>query len=371
MRVRAAATAPDPDSALKRLARQLFEYELHSVVRSFGQWTDLREAVVTIARERPLPGYVPVLWRSWQAFPSLEKLAELLSETVARFGVEGTVVVRYEADVLAWLREHQPVDAIVHWTAHNGIPWNELPSIPDSPFEGDTPLITRIFHRTLQIGSGAQLLGMNEATLLGGWAQMSGESHMKAGANFLRGVTPAHWPRRHGAMEELRDSYGTPSKPGVTLSAAQARRSISEFWERVSVECREEFRQYFIGADLAFAFKGDATPERQEFWLDQRRGIVSVGHGTARDTPFCVIAFPGFVVVEFFALGNAAYLYPKDHSMERYWSRPEARARAWHPSELKWRTHEFPPPGDNRIIHQGGWQHRAQRTLLNWQDHYP
>ena len=337
---------------------------------------------MTIARARPLPGYVPVLWRSWQAFPSLEKLAELLSETVARFGVEGTVANRYQADVLAWLREHQPVDAIVHWTAHTGIPWNELPSIPDSPFEGDTPLITRIFHRTLQIGSGAQLLGMDEATLLGGWAQMSGESHMEAGANFLRGVTPDHWPRWHRALEKLRDNYGTPPKPGVTPSVARARKSNSKFWERIAVELQDAFRQYFIEKDLACAFRGDATPERQEFWLEQRAEIVSVwppsgartlhrAHGTAGETPFCVIAFPGFVVVEFFALGNAAYLYPNDHFMARYWSRPEKRARPLHPSELKWRTHEFSPPGDNRIIHQGWWQRRAQRTLINWQDHYP
>lgn len=370
-RVSEAASASDPGRALKGLAHDLGESELLTVVRSLGQWADLRNAVITIARERPLRRYVPVLWRSWQAFPALEPMVELLNESVERFGMKQAFADAYHDDAAGWLREDYPVDAIVHWTGARKITWDKLPSIPDSPFDADTPLIKHIFHRTLQIGSCEQLLGMEEDTVLEGWKQMSGDPHMEACANFLERVPSADWPAREETLDEVRESYGIPPKPGTTTAVAAVLESVPAFWKRVSEERREEFRQHFIALELAFAFRGDSTPDRRRFWMDQLREIVSVGRGTAGTTPFCVIAFPGFSVVEFFELGNAAYLYPSDHHIARHWSRRESIGRAWSLPDLKSRTHEFGPPGDNRILHMGDWQYAAYRTLMVWREHYP
>ena len=371
VRVSEAAGAPDPERELRALSYDLFERELLAVVRALGQWADLRNAVVTMARERPLRRYVPVLWRSWQAFPALEPMVELLKENVKRFGMTKAVADAYHDDATGWLREDHPVDAIVCWAGARKIAWDTLPSIPDSPFDLDTPLIKEVFHRTLQIGSREQLLGMEEDTILEGWKQMSGDAHMQACANFLERVPSAKWSNREEALDEVRESYGIPPKPETTTTVAAVPESVPVFWKRVSEERREEFRQHFIRLELAFAFRGDSTPDRRRFWMDQRRHIVSVGRGTAGTTPFCVIVFPGFSVIEFFELGNAAYLYPSDHFIAQRWSSPESRARAPFPSELKSRTREFRPPGDNRIIHRGRWQDRARRILKRWREHYP
>ena len=299
-------------------------------------------------------------------------MVELLKENVEHFGMTKAVSDAYRDVAAGWLREDHPVDAIVHWTGARKIAWDRLSSIRESPFDADTPLIKRVFHRTLQIGSCEQLLGMEEDAVLEGWKQMSGDAHMEACANFLERVPSADWPNWGETLDEVKDSYGVPPKPDVAIvSSAEVRESISKFWNRVSEERQEEFRQYFIALKLAIAFEGDSTPDRRRFWMEQRRQIVSVGHGSAGDTPFCVIAFPGFSVVEFFELGNAAYLYPSDHYIARHWSRPEAREQASFPSELKSRTEGFGPPGDNRIIHRGRWQNRARRTLKHWREHYP
>lgn len=373
VRVGEASAAPDPGKALIALAHDLFEHELLATVRSIGDWTDLRDAVTTIARERPLARYVPVLWRSWQAFPALEPVVVLLGEMAGRFGPDQAVAAPYADDALGWVRDEHPVDAVVRWTGRRSIASDELPEIPESPFEAETPLIKRIFHRTLEIGSREQLLGMEEETILGGWAEMSGKRHMRASANFLEQIPPDLWSERQGALESVRGSYGMPPGPrGAAVSRPAAPASIPTFWKCVSGERREDFRQHFIALELEIAFGGDATPDRREFWLAQRRGIVSVCHGTAGSTRWSLIDFPGFSVVEFFEVANAAYLYPANHGiLRRIRSSTGLAGETSSPSELKLRSHGFGPPGDNRIIHGPGWQSSARWTLEAWEAHYP
>lgn len=367
LRVGEAANAAHPKEALIALAHALAERELLAVVRAIGDWTDLREAVATIARARVLPRYVPVLWRLWQSFPALEPLVEILTEMVALFGPDRLVRAPYVDDALGWLQDDHPIDAIVQWTGHREIAWRELPEIPELPFEADTPLMTRVFHRTLQIGSREQLVQMEQETVIAGWQQMSGERHMEACANYIERTEPSMWPAREKVLEEVRDSYGIPPDPeSFTVPVQVAVESIPTFWERVSDKRRDDFRQYFIAVELGIAFKGDSTPDRRDFWMSQRRSIISVCHGTAGNTRWSLIDFPGFSVVEFFEVGNAAYLYPAYHPIvQRIRSRSQF---AW-PEDLKERSHHFGPPGDNRIIHRGDWQRSAHLTLKVWKKH--
>ena len=355
-RIEEAASARDALRALADLARSLVARELHEAVRSIGVWTELRGAVATIARERPRRAYVPTLWRVWQAYPGSRTAVDLFAEMGDRFGMEEAVGARYVRDAVAWFGDSNPVDSLVGWTASRGIDCRELANLPESPFERETPLVARLFHRTLEIGSAEQLLRFASEDIVAGWQAMSGVTHGRSCANFLERVGPDHWIGRAPELEEVRASYGLPGAEG----------SHRTFWGRVSEERRRDFREYLIARELDHAFKGDS--DRHRFWMARRREMLSVCHGTAGTTEWALIDFPGFSVIEFFELGNAAYLYPAAEPMLKH---IRSRKRASYPSELKKLMHQ-PIPGraDNRIIHSGGWQYSADQTLKAWGERY-
>ena len=359
-RIEEAASAQDAPRALVTLARSLNRRELLAAVRSIGLWTELRGPVAAIARERPKRAYVAVLWRVWQAYPGSGTVVGLLAEIGDRYGMQEAVGDGYSRDAAGWFRERTPVDSIVRWTASIGIGWQELGNLPESPFIRDAPLVDRVFHRTLQIGSAEQLHRLTNADILTGWRAMAGANHQEACANFLKRIGPALWTGRAPALEEVRANYGLPGVEG----------SHRTFWGRLSEERCRDFREYFITRELDHAFEGDS--DRHQFWMAQRRDILDVCHGTAGITEWSLIDFPGFSVVEFFELGNAAYLYPSEEPMLK---RIKLRKQASHPSELKKIMH-YPVPShaelhrDNRIIHSAGWQYSATQTLKAWKERY-
>lgn len=355
-RIERAARAWDPDRALGQLASSLTHRELRTAVRSIGRWTELRGPVAAIARQRPLPAFVPALWKVWEEHPGSDTVVDLLGETASEFGMERAVGNRYREDAIGWFQESIPVDSIVHWTGRRDIGWEELGSIEGYPFRPNTPLVEHVFHRTLQIGAAGQLLRMGNDDLLGGWRAMSGTQHMEACANFLGRIGPGSWNGRTEVLEEVRANYGLPGAEG----------SLRAFWDRVSEERRRDFREYFITRELDYAFKGDT--DRHKFWMHQKRDILEVCHGTAGSTEWALIDFPGFSVVEFFELGNAAYLYPSDEPMV---GRIRTRRRASYPSELK-KIMRSVVPGfhDNRILHHRDWQYSADRILEVWKERY-
>lgn len=358
-RITKAADSADPRRALITLAHSLVARDLLAAVRSIGQWAELRGPVATIARERPLPTYVAALWNVWQAHPRSDIIVKLLAEMGLRFGIERAVGDRYRKDAIEWFKQHKPVDSIVLWTDRLRISWKDLGSISESPFAPDAPLVDQVLHRTLQIGSASQLNGMTNDEILAGWQAMSGLDHMTACANFLRRIGPSSWTGRFLALDEVRANYGLPG----------AERSHRTFWLRLTGERCRDFREFFIARELDHAFKGDS--DRHRFWTEQRREILDVCHGTAGTADWSLIDFSGFSVVEFFELGNAAYLYPADEPMLKH---IRSCKRASSPSELKTiNYHSFLRRAelrDNRIIHSQGWQPRAWRILDIWKARY-
>ncbi len=370
-RVEAAAGAQDPRTALASLADELAYREVLAVVQAIGSWDGLAHAISAIARRRPMAAQVPVLWMSWQSFPCSAPTIELLAEMASRFGMERATDQRYADDAAEWLREERPIDAIVQWAEDQEATWEDLPELPESPFKAGAPLLERVFLRTLQIGSLRQLLEMPQQTVLDGWSRMSGKGRMDACANLLNRLGPAIWHEWRIVLEEVRESYGIPGAP----------EAVSRFWKRVLEERRQAFRLHFIARELEIAFGGDTTPDRRNFWMSQKEEIVSARHGTAGETSWSLIDFPGFSVIEFFEVGNAAYLYPADHALIR---KIKLGRRIAHPNELKERL-EFVGPGggpdhlssllvfprDNRIIHSGRWQPRAATFLREWHARFP
>ena len=355
-RVKAAAQGPDADRELRRLAGMLNPRELHTVVRSIGRWEDVRREVSVVARARPRAAYVRALWNAWQGYPGPHEIVHLLAAMGERFGMADALGEPYAAKGVEWFQDHKPLDAIVRWTASRDIGWEELTELPASPFVADTPLIKGIFHRTLQIGSSRQLLRISCKDVLEGWSEMSGEGLKEACANYLECVDPSSWDANREALEAIRDLYGLPG----------ARGSRSDFWNRVSGRRKGDFREYFVTRALARAFRGDSA--RHRFWMEMRREMLDVTHGSAGDTEWSLIDFPGFSVLEFFRIGNAAYIYPEGEPTLRRIRRRDAFT---FPSDIK-KILSQPVPGrsDNRIIHQRWWQSRARRTLQTWRERY-
>ena len=355
-RIERAASAEDPGRALQKLARSLIPLELVTAVRAIGRWRKLRGAVAAIARERPLPAYVAALWKVWQEYPRSAQVTKLLVETGRGFGMETAVGERYHQDAIEWFRESTPVDSMVHWTGQRDIGWRELDTIAESPFRSGTPLVVFVFHRTLQIGSTPQLLRLATDDVLGGWGELSGADHMDACANFLVRIGPDHWHDRGSILGEIRRNYGLPGAEG----------SLAVFWARVPQERRGDFREYFITQVLDRAFRGDS--DRHRFWMAERREMLDACTGKAGKTEWALIDFRGFSVVEFFEVGNAAYLYPADEPMVHH---IRTRKRASFPSELK-KIIRYAVPGytDNRIIHGHDWQYSAKQILHAWKERY-
>lgn len=355
-RVSAAARGTDSDRELRSLAGTLIPRELRTVVRSIGAWEDLRWAVGAIALARPRAEYVRALWKAWQGHPGPRDIVHLLGAMGQRFGMAGALDERYAAEGAKWLEDQNPLDAIFHWTASQHIRWDELAELPASPFLADTPLIKKIFHRTLQIGASWQLLQISCEDVLEGWSEMSGEGLKEACANYLECVDASLWDENREALEAIRDGYGLPG----------ARGSRPDFWNRVDEKRKGDFREYFVKRALGHAFRGDSA--RHRFWMRLRREMLDVATGFAGDTEWSLIDFPGFSVLEFFKIGNAAYLYPEGEPiLERIRRGEEFRS----PSEIK-TVLEQPVEGrwDNRIIHSGRWQQKAWRTLRAWQERY-
>ena len=356
-RVSAAARAPDSDRELRRLAGTLIPRELRTVVRSIGTWEDLRGAISVVALTRPKAGYVTALWRAWQGYPTPYEIVYLLAAMGQRFGMSNALGEPYAAEGAKWLEDQSPLDAIVRWTASRRIRSDELATLPASPFLADTPLVKKVFHRTLQIGSSWQLLQISCEEVLEGWSEMSGDGLKEACANYLECVDPSLWDENREALEAIRDGYGLPGARGSRL----------DFWNRVVEKRRGDFREFFITRALAHAFRGDSA--RHRFWIELRREMLDITQGFAGDTEWSLIDFPGFSVLEFFRIGNAAYIYPEGDPILKL---IRLRDAFTFPSEIK-KILLDPVPGrsDNRIIHQRRWQSRARLTLRAWQERYP
>ena len=99
-----------------------------------------------------------------------------------------------------------------------------------------------------------------------------------------------------------------------------------------------------------------------------RREMLDVSHGFAGDSEWSLIDFPGYSVLEFFRVGNAAYIYPDgDPILERI----RQRTTFGTPSQIKKILPQpVPQHSDNRIIHHAKWQPKARRTLKAWKTRY-
>ena len=232
------------------------------------------------------------------------------------------------------------------WMDEQGLSYTDLGDVSGFPIPSDTPLHTKIRDAVMTQGSSRQLLQEGADRLLEWFPDLQQDDPIAFGRNYLESIDPNRW--EPPVLEKLEGEYGLPGQ-GVR----------PHFWSDVSETARKAFRRFFIERNIEKIF-GRGT-DREKYWKRWAGELVEVSTGKAGRTRYGVLNFGGFVAVEFFKVGNAAYFYT-----DRQWEQIDA-SNPSHPSDLKEKHYGAPGPGkDNRLIHHGSWESTADRNVRSW-----
>lgn len=327
---------------LEELAAVLTPRDVKGLVTGLLLWEDLRPAVVTLLRLKIKPSIAPLLWTAWQRIPQLPELRELLAELPAEAWHFLHQTVRSEAP--AWVISEDAGIPIQAWAEQHGLTHEELPSIAGNVFVPETPLMRLVHEAVLTHGSEDQLRRESPRSLFTLGRELAAAGKRSAfGRNYLVRMPAPAWHDQ--ILELIRNTYGMPRRP-----------RLPTFWETIPEEIRNAFQKRFIDKSLKDVFK-DAT-ERHRYWSKWSGALTDIAKGNAGNTPFAVLLFENFGVIEFFEVGNAAYFYDLPQA-ESYLQR-----RAYGPSDLKDVQPRFLRfSTDNRLIHHHGWESRADRLV--------
>lgn len=332
------------EGRIERLARGLSPRELRGVLGGVERWKDLRPWCVRILRHRLSERLLPALWSSWERHPLVEGLQELLLESGERYGWSRVVAAPYVEAVPEWVRA--PAANIQRWLDHQGLSFSDVPALHGGPIKPDTPLARVVRDSILTRGSRSQL--SSEAPHLLEWEEeLAPEDAILFGRNYLEALPLAGWERP--VLDRIRDRFGLPRKP-----------KVARFWEPLSGEICQAFQRQYIERRIQEEFGHD--DDRERFWRRWANHMVDLDRGRAGSVRYADIDFGGFVVIEFFETGNAAYFYhPEDARAIR-----EVKVRA--PRDLKRKRFYGIGRGDNRLIHSPRyrWHVKGDQMMRRW-----
>lgn len=331
------------ESALRSLARELKASQLRGLAIQIGPWEELRDAVATILRERSRRSLLPHLWSTWQGYPGVAQIHALLQELANEYGWTG-VAEGYEGAVDRWLGATYPPAELQRWLDEQGLSYSDMSELADFPFSPDTPLDRSIRTAVMTNGTESQLRTEGPERLTSWFSELESEYRMQFGENYLETIDVNRW--EPPVLELLRETYGPPPA------------GREAFWRRVSDKLRSAFNRWFIERNLEEALGSDT--DRHRYWHQWSGELVDVELGTAGRVEYAILDFGTFGVIEFFEKGNAAYFYPSVRLEE------VRGGKARHPSDLKDRYSPRFSRGDNRLIHGGNWQPKADRQLRTW-----
>jgi hypothetical protein len=342
--VRAAGSA----AALESLALELSPREVRGLLTGLVLWEDLREAVMVLLGLRLRASHLPMLWKAWQRLPLLVELREL----VGRLPAEAWQFLppAFAPLAPAWVAVDQPGVALQAWLDKQQMTHSDLPLLGGAGFMADTPLLRLVHEAVLTHGSATQLRRETGSALVRLGREMPVEgTRMLFGRNYLARFAPNEWLLP--VVEEVRTWYGLPRRP-----------RLPRFWEAVPEQTRDAFQQLFIRKTLERVFRDD---ERSRYWLRWVSALDDAHEGDAAGTPYVIMLFPKFGVIEFLEWGKAAYFY------DRAKAESFAGRRANSPADL--REVLFPRIGwfgDNRLIHRDGWTATADNMVAGYTRHY-
>jgi hypothetical protein len=168
--------------------------------------------------------------------------------------------------------------------------------------------------------------------------------------NILR--TRARW--HEPILETIKKSFGQPREPG------DPRRHEDPFWTAVDPDAKAEFRKWLLLQEIEDFFEND---ERSWFWKPYAESAWVQDVKRPRQVDGFLLDFGAFGVVEFKEIGNAAYVYPRDH-FRKLWREADTYS---HPSHFKDLLRTLPDWGsDGRILHHAGWQDKARAALRRY-----
>jgi hypothetical protein len=341
LRRRVAAAAGDA-AAVESLAAELTPREVRGLLTGLLVWEDLRTAVVALLELRLKPTHLPQLWTAWQRLPQLPELRALIE----RFDPSawGFLNAPFQQLAPAWIAAVEAGVMIQAWLDEQKLTHPDLPRLGGAGILPDTPLTRLVHEAVLTHGSSDQLRREPVPVLVRLSREMdAGGKRLLFGRNYLVRIPVDRWAMP--VLEEIRRSYGLPR-----------RARLPRFWEGVPDELRDAFQLLFIERDLERAFGADS--DRHLYWRRWTNRLDDVHSGSAGSTDYAILIFAGFGVVEFFVIGHAAYFYSRAeaeaYTRENHYS--PASLKKIQASGVSW----F---GDNRLIHSGNWQPKADRTV--------
>ena len=339
------ACSKDPES-LTAFGARVTRREHRGLISSFLlDDGDLRERLYGALKDHLRESSAGPLWAAWKKLPKDPLLTELMTLVAGDVGLGTSMSRRWCAEALLWFAGDSPIQAIVNWIDAKDIRVDEVLRLEESPFGNGRPLIDALWRYLLVEGSGEQLLRETPTVLFEKGFALGSEDCKEFAKNYLVKVEPVRWDPT--IRDQIKSLYGLPD----------SRESRPDFWDRVPDHIKVEFRTIYIGRVLKVALGGDH--ERHIFWRRWVQSIRDIETGVAGETRYAILEFRTFAVVEFFRKGNAAYFYDLEF-IDRI-----RRVRPRDPSHLKVKLGPVTSWSyDNRLIHNGLWQPKAHRMVV-------
>lgn len=341
LRNRIAAAGANP-SLLDAIAGALTAREVRALVGGLERWEDLRPSVLHVLCARIDRSHAPLVWRAWQRNPLVAEIKALATHLGTRFGWAQLAGPSFASQAESWVRAADPGEQIRRWLAENGLSYSDLPHVASLPLQPDTPLFRLVREAVLINGTTAQLRTEGDANISAWIEELAPELKLRSQQNYLAKLPADEWG--WPVLVPIERAYGLPLNP-----------RIPRFWEPLPEEVRKAFQQYVIRRKLRKMF-GDQ--DRYGYWQRWSGDLLDVEYGRAGDTPYGVLLFGGFGVVEFFEYGNAAYFYPAE-DLARL-----TRGMISNPQDLK--ELMYLHGTSNRLIHNHGWHERATQMVHEW-----
>jgi len=338
-----------PTDELKKIALDLIPEEIKACVYLLNEQEVSLKAVEVIL-QRPRKGVLIDAWKRWiQTYPGPPKLEDVVRGLIEKFGTE-TLIERAVAPkyVSEWLMESRLSSGILsHY--HRLKRDSRLDAyLFTSNVKEEDRLFYAVWHRLLTTGTGDQLLHESpERILMEFMKPTTGGADKQSYCRHYLNVLKKQALWQESILNFIAKRYGRPSNQGQIEDA---------FWSGIDEGVKGEFLKWYISKQIADFFEG----ERANFWryfvhirtVCDVRNILN-GNGFMLD-------FGSFGVVEFKAIGNAAYVYPKD-IFKRYWNTAHRYAT---PGDFKDRAKTVSSRfWDGRITHPSGWQPHAKELI--------
>lgn len=335
-------------AAVTSLANELSPREVRHLITGLEHWRELRTDVLHLLGVRLRSSHMPVLWQAWQRLPQLHELIELMGRLPPAAWI--FLPTPYAQLAPAWIRAPDAGLELQGWLDARGLTHSDLPRLGGARFALDTPLARLVHEAVLTHGSASQLRREGQEALVRTAGELPVEGkRMLFGRNYLRRFESSDWSLR--VLEAIRSWYGLPRRP-----------RFRRFWDEVPEALRDAFQRFFVTRTLGRAFGDDDRGRYWKRWLDH---LDDAHEGNAGETPYVVLLFPNFGVVEFFRVGNAAYFYSREKA-ESFASR-----RVYAPSALK--EVQYPIMRfltGNRLIHHANWEMKADRLVDAYRRHF-